>query len=97
MIVLYMLSDVSWWMVRLLARVKHASLVNLLLDEPAVPEHLQHIDPERIARDALNLLGDGAARTRMTASLGRLNGILGPGGASRRAARALLPLIDSSS
>jgi lipid-A-disaccharide synthase len=97
MIVLYMLADVSWWMVRLLARVKHASLVNLLLDEPTVPEYLQHIDPERIARDAVDLLGDPGTRTRMTASLGRLNGILGPGGASRRAALALLPLLDSSS
>jgi lipid-A-disaccharide synthase len=97
MIVLYMLSEVSWRLVRLLARVRYASLVNLLLGSRVVPEHLQHVDPDAIAREVLDLLENPAERERITGALSRLWSLLGRESASRKAARVVCSMLDGKS
>jgi len=96
MLVVYRLSRWSHVLARLLVRVPHVGLVNLVLGERAVPELIQDdARPERIAREAFELLVDRPRIERTRRLLGELRGRLGPPGASERAAdeieRFLLP------
>jgi lipid-A-disaccharide synthase len=94
MIVLYRLKRWSYLLARLLVRLDHFSLVNLVLGREVVPELLQdEANPERVAAEARRLLTDEAARERMRSGLATLRGQLGEGGASRRAAREVVTLL----
>lgn len=98
MIVLYRLTSGSYWLGRLLVRLPHFSLVNLVLDEAAVPELLQRdADGPAVARLADELLGDAPAIAAMRARLACLRGRLGEPGASGRAADAIVELLDERS
>ncbi|NPA80618.1 MAG: lipid-A-disaccharide synthase [Thermotogae bacterium] len=54
-VVLYALSEVSWWLGRLLVKTRCISLPNIILGERVYPEHVQHIDPVKVARDVFSL------------------------------------------
>lgn len=82
----------------LLVRLPYASLVNLLLDQPAVPELLQRqARPDRISRQAAELLKNADRRSEMRAALSRLRERIGPPGASRRTAREILRHLSGDS
>lgn len=88
MAVLYRLGGWTYLMGRLLVRLPYVSLVNLVLERPAVPEMIQRrATPERVQAVVSDLLRDRAAVDRMRAALGELRGRLGERGASARAAR----------
>lgn len=87
LIVLYRLKSWTWALAKLLVKVPHASLVNLVLERGAVPEMLQsHAEPEAVAAAAAVLLGDPGRIAAMRRDLAELRGRLGEGGASARAA-----------
>ncbi len=87
MVVIYRVSPWTARLGRLLIRVPYASMVNLVLGRPAVPELLQEqAEPRRIAAEAARLLADRGAIDAMRRSFGELRRRLGAGGASRRAA-----------
>ncbi len=54
-VVLYALSEVSWWLGRFLVKTRCISLPNIILGERVYPEYVQHIDPRKVARDVLHL------------------------------------------
>ena len=59
----YRLSAASWAVAKRMVRVKYVTLVNLLLDRPAVPELLQEdCRGDLLAAEVARLLDDGAAR-----------------------------------
>ena len=59
MLVTYRVNPVSYLMARRMIRVRYASLLNLLLDRPVVPELLQYdARPDRLAAELRRLLGD---------------------------------------
>lgn len=94
MIVLYRLARWSYLLARLLVRLPNFAMVNLVLGREVVPELLQgEAEPERIAAEALRLLGDSQARARVRAGLAELRPRLGEGGASARAARAVADVL----
>jgi lipid-A-disaccharide synthase len=94
LLMLYRLSPFTWRLARLLVRVPYASLVNLVLDRPAVPELVQRdADPTRVAREAVALLRSREAVDRMREELAGLRPRLGRPGASDRAADEVLELI----
>jgi lipid-A-disaccharide synthase len=87
MAVLYRLGGWTYLAGRLLVRLPYVSLVNLVLERPAVPELLQwRAHPERVSATVLALLRDRPALEEMRRSLGELRGRLGEKGASARAA-----------
>src|SRR5262249_39251000 len=92
MVVLYRLSRVSYAIARRLVRgVSHISLPNILVGRDVVPELIQDAaTPEALARAALVLLGDDAARAAQRAGLLEARARLGAPGAGLRAARAVL-------
>lgn len=88
MIVVYRVGSWTWFLARLLVRLPHVSLVNLVLERGAVPELLQgEATPERISTEAAALVADEARVAEMRRALGELRARLGRPGASRRAAR----------
>ncbi len=95
LVVVYRMSWLSALVARLMLRVAHVALVNLLAGRRIVPELLQRaMKPGRIVAEARKLLDDRSARERMIADLESIRGILGAGGASGRAADQVLAVIE---
>ncbi|HUJ49926.1 MAG TPA: hypothetical protein VLW25_06990, partial [Bryobacteraceae bacterium] len=71
LIAFYRVNKLTWWMGRRLVNVPFYSMVNLVAGRRVVPELIQNeMTPERLAAEALRLLGDEAARTHMRRELG---------------------------
>lgn len=87
MIVAYRLAAWTYLLARMLVKLPHVSLVNLVLEQGVVPELIQgEASPEGIAAEAERILREPAVRDAMRAGLAGLRDRLGEGGASRRAA-----------
>jgi lipid-A-disaccharide synthase len=87
------LGPLSGWLAHRVLRVRHVSLVNILLGQPAQPELLQRdCTPSALSGALANLLADGDARRRQCELGRRAAEMVGLGGVppSRRAARAVL-------
>ncbi len=94
LVVLYRLEPWTWLLAKLLVRVPHASLVNLVLGMRAVPELLQtEASPERVAAEAQRLLESRRDIDRIRGALTELRGLLGLPGASDRAAAEVLDVL----
>lgn len=95
-VIAYRLSGLSAWLARRLVKVRHVSLVNLVLDRPVMPELLQDdCRPDRLATALGTLLADAAARRAQVEAGYEALARLGRGGPSpgTRAARAVLGVI----
>jgi lipid-A-disaccharide synthase len=92
MVVLYRLSPLSHALARLLVRgVSAISLPNIIAGRRAVPELIQgQATPARLARAALALLQNDAARAAQRVILRDVRARLGQPGAGERAARVVL-------
>lgn len=98
LVVVYRLSFTSWLTGRLLLRIPHISLVNLLLDRRLVPELIQgQMTPARIAAEVRRLWGPGPDRDAVVEGLKGLRSVLGAPGAAQRAAEQVLGLLDGKS
>jgi lipid-A-disaccharide synthase len=95
MVILYRLSPLTYVVGRLLIRVPHIGMANLLAEEGLFPELIQQeVTPARITAAALSLLRDADHLARIRTGLKRLVQRLGGPGAAVRAAavaRELLP------
>jgi lipid-A-disaccharide synthase len=91
----YRANPISAMILRRIARVRYAGLVNLLLDREVVPEFLQqNCRPERLAAALLRLLRDPDARERQREGQREAIRRLGPDHRpSERAAELLLELL----
>jgi lipid-A-disaccharide synthase len=70
MIAFYRVNKMSWWMGRHLVKVPFFSMVNLVAGKRVVPELIQDdLTAGRLAKEALALLGDEAARDAMRREL----------------------------
>lgn len=63
-IVLYKISCFSYLAARLLVKVKYISLPNLVAGKEIYPEHIQRIDPEKIAAQVVSMVQNGTASIR---------------------------------
>jgi lipid-A-disaccharide synthase len=94
LLVLYQLGLATYGLGLALLRVRHVSLVNLLLGTAVVPELIQRqARPGPVAATAAQWLGDPAAIAGMRARLAELRPRLGEPGASRRAAAAVAAVL----
>lgn len=95
LVVLYRLAGWTYLLARLLVRLPHVSLVNLVLGREVVPELIQHqANPQRIAREVEGLVTDRERIETMRRGLAELRGRLGEPGASRRAAQEVANLFE---
>ena len=94
MIIVYRLSWLTYFFARLLVKVDHIGIVNLLADERIVPELVQDdLKPERIIEESRILLDNQKVRVGIVEKLTRLRERLGSPGAADRVAEMALAMM----
>lgn len=96
MVIAYRANALSMMVVRLMAKVRFANLINIIEDRAIVPELIQaDCTPEKLAGAVGHLMQDEAARAEQTAAMRRVMTALGRGGPapSTRAAQAILKAL----
>jgi lipid-A-disaccharide synthase len=94
MVVVYRASWISYLVARLLVRVKHIALVNILAGEGIVPELIQRdLTPVAIRDRVLSLWRDESAQARMIEGLQRVGASLGHASASRNVAGMVVEML----
>jgi lipid-A-disaccharide synthase len=90
-ILVYKVSWATYLAARLVVRVKHLGMPNVLAGREIVPEFIQHrADPRKMAAAVVRLIDQPALRSQMLSSFDEIIASLGATGASRRAAEAIL-------
>jgi lipid-A-disaccharide synthase len=90
MVVVYRVAPLTYFLGRPFVKVSQFAMVNLIAEKAVAPELIQgDFTPERVAQEALALLGDPARRKQMQDDLGQVRRRLGGPGASLRAAEAV--------
>ncbi len=96
MIVVYKVSALSYWLGKLLVRLQHVSLVNLIAGKEVISELLQgDATPETIVAHVSALLNDPDKLQQVRTELLDVRRKLGGGGASDRAAGIALEMLES--
>lgn len=91
MVILYRVAWLTYLLARLLVKVEHMGLVNLVAGRRIVPELLQgEATPERIAEEVQSMLMDLPRREAIKKELAQVRSRLGTPGASQRAAEIIL-------
>ena len=97
-VVMYKTSWLTYAIAKRIVNVDYVAMPNLLANEEVFPEFLQsRATAGNIARSALELLCDEARRNYVKAKLKEIVGSLGQPGASRRAAEAIIALVNPGS
>ena len=95
MVVIYMTSFGSWLLARSIIEVEHIAMVNIFAGKRVVPEFIQFgARPERIAAEVLDLLRNDQRRADIERDLREVKERLGRPGASERAARAVVDILE---
>ncbi len=95
MVITYRVSPVSYFIGRLLIKIKHFSLVNLIAEKEIVPELLQdEVTPEVICNHLDQLLTGESHLNQMKDGLKQVRDKLGSPGASARAADLALSVLN---
>ena len=94
MAIAYKVSLISYWIGKMVIKVPHIGLVNLVAGEDVVPEIIQHeVTAERLAHEVETILEDREFRLKMKEKLRRVKESLGRGGASERTAEIALEMM----
>ena len=94
MVVVYRVAPFTAWVVRRLARTPLFAMVNVLAGKEVVPELIQDaFTPERVVREAEQLLASEEDRAAMRRELAKVRETLGPPGAVDRAADIIAEII----
>lgn len=96
MVIAYRVNPVTAAIMRRMIRVRYVTIVNVILDRPAIPEFLQEdCTGARLAKAALGLLRDGRAREEQRVAVAGALARLRPAGMnpSARAARTILDVV----
>jgi len=98
MVIVYRVSSPSYWIGRLLIRVKCIGLANIVAGRKIAPELIQkEASGEKIAAEAERILSDSRYREEMKDALAEVRKKLGKTGAAFRVAEIALELIGKSS
>jgi lipid-A-disaccharide synthase len=96
MIVIYRMSPLTYWLGRLLVRVEHVAMANLLAGERLVPELLQDdVNAPRLVCETITLLDDQTLRRGIGDKLAKLRERLGTPGAAERVADIALSMMTA--
>jgi lipid-A-disaccharide synthase len=93
-VLVYKVSWPTYFAGRLLVKVKHLGMPNVLADKEVVPEFIQHqAKPDELAKATLRLIDEPAARQQMISEFDKIIAQLGEGGASEKAAKAIVEAL----
>ena len=94
MIIIYKVSPLSYWLGKIMIKIKNIGLVNLIAGREIVLELVQSkASPENIADTALNMLNDASGLERLRKELLSVRDSLGGPGASERVAEIALGML----
>ncbi len=94
-VLIYKVSWLTYLPGRLLIRVDHLGMPNILAGKEIIPEFIQHEAlPVRIADSVWNLYSDPSRRATMVSEMGQVINFLGEKRAGRRAAEAVIRELD---
>ena len=94
-VLIYKVSWLTYLPGRLLIRVDHLGMPNILAGREIVPEFIQHEAlPDRIADSVWKLYSDPSRRATMVSEMERVVKLLGGKGAGGRAAEAVLQELN---
>jgi lipid-A-disaccharide synthase len=94
MIVVYRVSWVTYWLARLLVKIKYIGIANIIAGKAIVPELVQSdLSPERLVHESQAILNDHDARRTMIADLRKLRKQLGSPGAANRVAELAVSMM----
>ena len=97
MVIVYRVASLTFSVARILVRVPHIGMANLLAGEGLFPELLQNqVTPEQITAAVCRMIRDPEQLARISAGIKRIRDRLGGPGASRRAAAVALELLGIS-
>lgn len=90
-VLIYKVAWPTYLAARMVVKVDHLGMPNVLASKEIVPEFIQHqARPADLAQAVLHLMDDPAARERMMSEFDAVIAKLGEGGASDKAANAIL-------
>src|SRR5207248_2499532 len=96
-VLIYKVALPTYLAARLVVNVKYLGMPNVLANKEVVPEFIQHrAKPNTIVKAVLQLINDPAARDRMISEFDRIVAKLGEGGASEKAARAIVEELGAT-
>jgi lipid-A-disaccharide synthase len=95
MIILYKLAWPDWCIGKLFIKVPFIALPNLIVQRKVVSELIQlEVNPERIVRDSMELLGDTKTREQMLRDLREVRDSLGEPGVLPRLGRFIVEICE---
>jgi lipid-A-disaccharide synthase len=98
MIIVYRLAWLTYTLARMLVRIKHVGMVNIVAGEKVVPELIQaDFTAEGVVKETRNLLENRDLRDRIVKKLAKLREKLGTPGAAGRVADIALCIIGEGS
>lgn len=93
----YRVSPKTYFLGRMLTKLKHFTLVNLIAGRTVIPELLQEqVNPIDIAREFSLILDANDVREKIVTGLAEVRDKLGSPGASKRAAQIALELVNEN-
>jgi lipid-A-disaccharide synthase len=96
MVIIYKVSQLSYWLGRTMIKIKNIGLVNLIAGKEIVPELVQNdASPENIAEQVERMLNDPVGLERMRNELLRIRNSLGRAGASGRTADIAILMLKN--
>jgi len=97
MVIVYRVSRLSYLIGRMIIRVRHIGLVNIVAGKTVVPELIQDdVTPAKIAEAIGDVLADPELYRKVRDDLRQVRVQLGEGGASHRAASVVLELLGKA-
>lgn len=96
MVIMYRLAWLTYGLARLLVRVDHIGMVNIIAGETVVPELIQgEVTAERIVRETTRIMHDSKVYRDIVAKLAAVREKLGAPGAAERVAEIALGMMAS--
>ena len=94
MVIIYRLSFLTGILFLIFARLANIGLVNIVAGKRIMPELVQyHCTPEKIAKEVIDILSDARRYKKMKEDLELIDTLIGPSGASDRAAASIAKLL----
>jgi lipid-A-disaccharide synthase len=96
-VLVYKVSWLTYVVGRILVKIKHIGMPNVLAGKEIVPEFLQYdARPKKLADALMRVIDDPAGRTKMVSEFDVIINSLGGAGASEHAARAVVEALHSA-
>lgn len=97
LLLMYKTSSFNYWLARYFIKIRQIGIVNILAGRTIIPEYIQDdARADRLIPHSLELIGDTPARATMLEEFKEVKKILGDAGASERAAKEVLAVLNDA-